>query len=79
MLPRDACAIRDITDCNDLGQERLMAQGFPFQRSPSPGHTLCMCVCVGGGLRTQHSTQLNRREGPGLRLKKDNRVHGAGH
>lgn len=56
--PRDACAIRDITDCNDLGQERLMAQGFPFQRSPSPEHTL------GGGApqdTTQHPAQQEKR------------------
>lgn len=29
--------VRDITDCHDLGQERLMAHGFPFQKSPTPG------------------------------------------
>lgn len=32
--------VKDITDCHDLGQERLMAQGFPVQRSPTPEYTL---------------------------------------
>lgn len=32
--------VKDITDCHDLGQERLMAQRFPFQRSPTPEYTL---------------------------------------